>query len=395
MTKSVISVVLNCSLILGLAIIQGCATTMDTSELPKNMDFAPAGEHGHRKLMTITYSHPMPQMAESEYLDRMIECVDESVDYEVIVLADGSIMRVRKRTETSYMGANKDLVESSDVIVGVNPDANTVEAAGITTFPALVGATAIARFSLTVKPGNTNDYILVFYSISVALKELLAKKGFAHASNNPYQHPEKIHEKTRLISEAINACLTAGQIAEQGSGAENYESPVIVNELFTKAMQLDSYAQDYIVQGVTVKRMYFQFSKNGRPFYRFRSEYLRDGRRYIHLGNVDGEHDYHYFPDDAVAYRVNTGGDRDEPGYIAKKAWHFDYVEAYVIGEDLVNGKECYLLRKGKNTFCVWKEHGLQLDLRMPKGVMYYDNFDLLVPDDLFVLPGGVTIIDQ
>jgi hypothetical protein len=82
---------------------------------------------------------------------------------------------------------------------------------------------------------------------------------------------------------------------------------------------------------------------------------VNKGRRYVHLGNVDGEHDYHYSPDDAMAYRVNTEGDRDESGYIAKKAWHFDYEEAYVIGEDIVNGKECYLLRKGKNTFAFGK----------------------------------------
>jgi hypothetical protein len=50
---------------------------------------------------------------------------------------------------------------------------------------------------------------------------------------------------------------------------------------------------------------------------------------------------------------------------------------------------------KRQKYICVWKEHGLQLDLRMPKSVMYFDNFDLQVPDDLFVLPGGVTIIDQ
>ncbi len=395
MTNSAITVVLNYALILGLAIIQGCATTMETSELPQNMRFGPAGEDGYRRLINITYSHPMPQMAKSEYLDRMIECVDESVDFEKIVLGDGSIMRVRKHTDTSYTGGNRDRIESSDVLTGANSYKTTVNAAGVTTYPAALGTTAIARFSLTVKPGENNDYILQFHNIYIALKELLAEKGFTRLGNNPYQHPEILHEKTRIMSEAINACLTVGKITGQRSSSGNYESSVIVNELLTKAMQFDSYAQDYIVQGNTVKRMYFQFSKNGRPFYRFRSEYLRNGSPYVHLVNVDGEHDYHYYPDLAVAYRVGTEGDRDESSYMAKKTWHFDYEGAYVIGEDMINGKECYLLRKGKHTMCVWKKHGLQLDLRGNGGTLYYDNFDLQVPDDLFVLPDGVTITDR
>ena len=359
------------------------------------MAFGPAGEDEHRRLMTITYSHPMPKMAESEYLDRMIVCVDQSVDNENIILEDGSIMPIRKSMEIPFMGGNINLVESSDVVVGVNPDTNTVFAAGITTFPALLAGTAIVRFSLTAKPGSNNDYILQFHSIHIALKELLAEKGFTHASNNPYQHPERTYEKTRLMSEAINACLTAELMTEEKRGAGTYNSHTIVNDLLTKAMLLDSYAQDYIVQGDTIKRMFFQFSKNGQPYYRFRSEYVRDGKRFIHLVNVDGEYDYHYYPDDKVAYRIRTEGDWNESTYIAKKEWHFDYEGAYVIGEDVVNGKECYLLQKGKNTFCVWKKYGLQLDLRMPKGVMFYDNFDLQVTDDLFVLPDGVKNIDQ
>ena len=168
MTKSVITVALNYALILSLAIIQGCATTMDTSELPQNMDFGPAGEHGHRSLMAITYSHSMPKMAESEYLDRMIECVDESVDYERIVLKDGSIMRISKHTETSYTGGNRDIVENSDVITSVNTDTNTVNAAGMFTYPAAFGITAIARFSLAAKPGDTNNYICLLYTSDAA-----------------------------------------------------------------------------------------------------------------------------------------------------------------------------------------------------------------------------------
>jgi len=193
----------------------------------------------------------------------------------------------------------------------------------------------------------------------------------------------------------MTACSTTGQVTKQEPRSGKYDSPVIVNELLIKAMQLDSYAQDYIVLGFPVKRMFFQFSRNGKPFYRFRSEYLRDGKRYVFLYNVDGKYDYHYYPDDAVAYRVHTKGAWNDSNYDKAKAWHFDYEGAQVIGEDLVNGKECFLLRIDKYKTCVWKKHGLRLDLRMPEGTLFYDNSEMQVPDDLFVLPSGVTIIDQ
>ena len=192
----------------------------------------------------------------------------------------------------------------------------------------------------------------------------------------------------------VNVCLAADQ-NDNKEGAKVYDSSTIVSELLAKAMKLDSYAQDYIVQGVSVKRMYFQFSRNGMPFYRFRSEYLHEGKRFVHLVNVDGEHNYQYYPDEAVAYRVKTEGNRSESSYIANKNWHFDYKGADVAGEDVVNGKECYLLQKDEHTLCVSKKYGLQLDLRFPEGVMYYDNFDLKVSDDLFVLPETVRIIDR
>ena len=385
MISNAISVAFNCLLILGLMNIQGCATVMNTGELPDNMDFSAADEHGHQALERITYFYPMPPIAEPEYLARMTECLDESLDYERIVLKDGSVLQFGKYMGGPYTGSHKDIVESSDVIRSVNPDTSIIEAVGRTSYPVLGALTeSILRFGLTVKTGKNNDYILEFHSIGVAIKEYLKTKGFVRASNNPYQHPERIHEETRLVSEVINSCLTRG-----------YDSKAILNALLTKAMQLDSYALDYIVEGVTVKRMYFQFSKNGKPFYRFRSEYLRDGKRYVHLVNVDGEFDYHYYPDDSKAYRVHTAGDLDESSYIAKKEWHFDYEGAQVIGEDLVNGKECYLLRKDKHTFCVWKKYGLQLYQQTDKGKLFYDNYEMQVPDELFMLPGRVTITDQ
>jgi len=208
MTKNIISVALNCSLIFGLAIIQGCATTMDTRELPNNMDFGPSDAHGYQILKRITYSYPLPQVVESEYLDMMIECIDESLDYELIVLEDGSTLYIGKYMGMPYMGSHRDIVESSDVIIGVNPYAGIVEAVGSTSYP-VFPTIAILRFSLTVIIGNNNNYVLQYHSISIALREFLSTKGFTRARNNPYQHPERIHEKTRLISEAINTCMTA------------------------------------------------------------------------------------------------------------------------------------------------------------------------------------------
>jgi len=208
MTRHIISVAVYCLLIPGLVINSGCATKMDTRELPNNMEFGPANTQGYKQILTITYSHPLPQMTESEYLDRMIECVDESVFYEKIIRKNGSIIMVRKDVDTTYTGEKKSLIDSSNVLIGAYPGNNSVRAAGITTFP--VGpATAIVRFSLTVNPGESSDYILKFHSIEVGLKELLHKKGFIRATNNATQHPERTYEKTRLMSEAIDRCMSA------------------------------------------------------------------------------------------------------------------------------------------------------------------------------------------
>ena len=49
----------------------------------------------------------------------------------------------------------------------------------------------------------------------------------------------------------------------------------IILQLESKAREIKSYAQDYKINGLLVKRMYFQFEKNGLPFYRFREDLIR------------------------------------------------------------------------------------------------------------------------
>jgi hypothetical protein len=210
MTRHIISVALYCLFIPGLVINSGCATKMDTRKLPDNIEFGPANKQGYKQILAIAYSHPLPQMTDSEYLGRMIECVDKSVFYEKIIRKNGSIIMIRKDAGSTYTGEKKSLIDSSNVLIGAYPGNNNVRAAGITTFP--VGpAMAIVRFSLTVNTGKSNDYILEFHSIEVGLKELLHKKGFIRATNNATQHPERTYEKTRLMSEAIDTCMTTTQ----------------------------------------------------------------------------------------------------------------------------------------------------------------------------------------
>jgi tetratricopeptide (TPR) repeat protein len=209
MVRNFIPLVRKSLLIVGLMSIVGCATKMDTTELPENMEFGAANKEGYKRIQTITYSQPLPQMEESEYLDRMIECVDQSIVYER-AWARRANTQVRKDAESTYSGNKQDLVESSAVISGVYTENNSIKAIGVTSYPVLIGmGTAILRFRVVARIGESNNYVLQFDSIQLALSEFLDKRGFTRATNNSAQKPEKIYEKTRLMSEAFDRCMNA------------------------------------------------------------------------------------------------------------------------------------------------------------------------------------------
>ena len=67
-----------------------------------------------------------------------------------------------------------------------------------------------------------------------------------------------------IFALAVLGCAGKDRSADQAQAK-------LIAELESKARKINSYAQDYRIQGMLVKRMYFQFEKNGRPFYRFRS----------------------------------------------------------------------------------------------------------------------------
>ena len=176
------------------------------------------------------------------------------------------------------------------------------------------------------------------------------------------------------------------------------ENPVIA-DLESKAAQITSYAEDYRVKGMLIKRMYFQFERNGRPFYRFREELVRSGKRYVYIYNADGEHDYHYFPDEKKAYQCATNHSWNESNYADARKWHFDYSGGRIIGEKTVNGKDCYLVNLKTGTFAIWKERGIKI-AKLSDGMdahqtVYYDNLEFNISDDLFQIPEDVEVIEQ
>jgi hypothetical protein len=205
-----------------------------------------------------------------------------------------------------------------------------------------------------------------------------------------------------LLSGCSNNVETKQKISNKEASVEVYaNSKEIIDELTLKAMKIDSFANDYIVNGQVVKRMAFQFSKDGNPFYRFRSEYQMNGKKIINFINLDGQYDYEFYPDDNIAYRKEKSADSwNEQNYDQAKKWHFNYDDMNVVGEDVVNGKECYLLKSSDGSkMCIWKEYGVQLDLRFNQngvnGVMYYDNFEFNLDDNLFIIPESVKIVDK
>lgn len=174
---------------------------------------------------------------------------------------------------------------------------------------------------------------------------------------------------------------------------------LIIAELESKARKINSYAQDYKIKGLLVKRMYFQFEKNGRPFYRFREDFIRAEKRYVYIYNADGKHDYHYFPDEKKAYRCLTNNAWNDGNYEKAKDWHFSYKDARIIGEEIILGKECYLLELQNSIFAVWKEKGIKLakmnNRKDRNQTMYYENIEFDFSDDVFSIPSDVIVIDR
>jgi hypothetical protein len=174
---------------------------------------------------------------------------------------------------------------------------------------------------------------------------------------------------------------------------------VIISELEAQARQINSYGQEYRIRGMLVKRMYFQFEKDGQPFYRFREDLTRAGKRYIYIYNADGQHDYHYYPDEKKAYRSLTNGAWNESNYDKARDWHFDYDDARIIGEEVIRGKSCYLLEMQGSIFAVDKEKGIKLlkmDLsRDISQALYYENIEFDLKDDVFGIPPDVQVIDR
>ncbi len=173
----------------------------------------------------------------------------------------------------------------------------------------------------------------------------------------------------------------------------------IVEDLESRARTIRSYAMDHTIQGKVAKRMYFQFERDGKPFFRFRSDLIRGGKRYVYIYNADGRHDYHYFPDERIAYRCPTDGLWNAGNYDKARKAQFNYHGAVVDGETVIGGRACYLLKFQNHWIAVWKKKGIPLAaMNRPdnaEDAVYYQNIEFDLPDDDFTVPAGVTIIDQ
>jgi len=174
---------------------------------------------------------------------------------------------------------------------------------------------------------------------------------------------------------------------------------LMIAELSSKARQIKSYAQDYRINGLLVKRMHFQFEKNRQPFYRFREDLVRSGKRYVYIYNADGQYDYHYYPDDKKAFRCPTSGAWNNSNYAKAKDWHFNYDDALIVGEDIIHGRPCYLLEMQNSIFAVSKEKGIKLSkmnlAKDKKQAMTFENIVFDLKDDVFEIPSDVVVTDR
>jgi hypothetical protein len=191
----------------------------------------------------------------------------------------------------------------------------------------------------------------------------------------------------------IQACSGMGSIA----GDQQHRA--ILLELSARARKISSYAYDFTVQGLRVKRMSFQFEKNGQPFYRFREDLIRSGKRFVYIYNADGVHDYQYYPDEKKAFRCPTGGAWNETNYENARDWHFGYQDGRIIGEDVVLGKSCYLVLLRNNVYAVCKEKGVKLAKKNHPNdkhyAVFYENMEFDLRDDLFRIPADAHLSDR
>ena len=198
-----------------------------------------------------------------------------------------------------------------------------------------------------------------------------------------------------LCAYLLCACQSNSARKQSNEGAHKYDTTSIVADLLSKANRCDSYAQDYILQGRVIKRMYFLFKKNGKDFYSYRSDYNNGGVKLIRLFNVEGKYDYEYYPETKTAIRRPKKGEWNETNYADAKKWHFNFDGYEVVGERQVNGKDCFVLESKDYVITVWKENGLQTSLSS-KGSngppLEFDNFEFNLNEDIFTIPNGTQI---
>lgn len=178
-----------------------------------------------------------------------------------------------------------------------------------------------------------------------------------------------------------------------------YKSSEILKALEAKTNQIDSFGQDYIVSGRTIKRMHFLLREDGKDVSRLRSDWMKGGKRFVHFLNIDGKYDYEYYPDERIAYRSPTTARLPEQDYLKARQTHFDYSGSEIIGETIVSGMDCYVMRKDEYTITVWKEKGITTSLTSTRdgGKVYleYGNFQFNRDAGLFRLPDGIRVVDS
>ena len=198
-------------------------------------------------------------------------------------------------------------------------------------------------------------------------------------------------------------CLIMGLMIQSCAGtglvADIEQHRALLLELSSKGRDISSYAYDCVVQGKWIKRMYFQFEKNGRPFYRFREDLIRGGRRFVYIYNADGVHDYQYYPDDNKAFQCPTSGAWNETNYDKARDWHFDSQDGVIVGQEVICGQKCRLVKLQNNIYAISDETGVRLakmnQITDKTPAMVYENFEFDLNDDVFEMPSGVRIINR
>ena len=137
----------------------------------------------------------------------------------------------------------------------------------------------------------------------------------------------------------------------------------------------------------------------------FKGKKMRmEAEKTVTIFNQEDQVMYIYTPAENKAIKMSLGLGQQKEESIADQAANLDQYKPEVIGNEVVDGKNCLVIQyKWGSTISkewLWKKYGLPIKIETTDGknktTVTYENFDFsVIPDNMFELPKDVQITDM